>query len=51
MPKDVKDALPDVGIHRIRIGQRARLNGRGAGDILEEILDSVKEPRTGERVR
>ena len=51
VPKDVKDALPDVGIHRIRIGQRARLGGKGAGDILEEILDSVKEPRTGERAR
>lgn len=50
VPKDIKDALPDVGVHRIRLSQKARLGGRSAVDILEEILTRVREPRVGEKV-
>ncbi len=49
VPGDVKKALPDIGIHRIRLNQKARLNGRTAADILEEILEQVPEPKPGEK--
>lgn len=44
VPKDVKRAFYDVGIHRIRLNQKARINGKKAEDILGEILAHVKEP-------
>lgn len=47
IPEDVKRALPDIGVHRIRLNQKARLGGRSAQDILEEIRDRVAEPRPG----
>lgn len=47
IPEDVKKALPDIGVHRIRLNQKARLGGRSAQDILEEIRDRVAEPRPG----
>lgn len=50
VPKDVKDALPDVGVHRVRLSQKARLGGKGAADALEDVLARVKEPRAGEKV-
>lgn len=50
VPKDVKKALPDVGIHRIRLSQKARISGKKPEDILEEALARVKEPRLGEKV-
>ena len=50
MPKDIKAALYDVGMHRIRLNQRARINGRKVTDILDETLSQVREPRLGERV-
>lgn len=49
VPGDVKKALPDIGIHRIRLNQKARLNSRTAADILEEILEQVPEPKPGEK--
>ena len=49
IPGDVKRALADVGIHRVRLNQKARLDGRTAGDILEEILGQVPEPKPGEK--
>lgn len=49
VPKDVKKALFDVGIHRIRLNQNARISGKKAEDILEEALERVREPRLGER--
>lgn len=49
VPGDVKKALPDVGIHRIRLNQKARLNGRTAVNILEEILERVPAPKPGEK--
>lgn len=49
IPEDVKRALVDVGVHRIRLNQKARLNGRGAADILEEIKSRVAEPKPGEK--
>lgn len=50
VPKDIKRALLDVGIHRIRLNQKARISGKQAEDILEEVLSRVKEPRLGERI-
>jgi len=50
-PKDVKAAFYDVGIHRIRLNQKARINGKKGMDILEEILVHVKEPQPGRRER
>ena len=50
VPKDVKKALFDVGIHRIRLNQKARISGKQAEDILSEALERVKEPRLGEKV-
>ncbi len=50
VPKDVKKALFDVGIHRIRLNQKARISGKKAEDILREALERVKEPRLGEKV-
>ncbi|WP_276951758.1 AAA family ATPase [Acetatifactor muris] len=50
VPKDIKAALYDVGMHRIRLNQRARINGRKVTDILDETLSQVREPRLGERV-
>ncbi len=50
VPKDVKRALFDVGIHRIRLNQKARLGGKMPEDILGEVLSRVKEPKLGEKV-
>lgn len=50
VPRDVKAALFDVGVHRVRLNQRARMDGKKAADILEEILRRVKEPKLGEKV-
>lgn len=49
VPGDVKKSLMDVGVHRIRLNQKARLNGRTALDILEEILGRIPEPKPGEK--
>lgn len=49
IPGDVKKSLMDVGVHRIRLNQKARLNGRTALDILEEILGRIPEPKPGEK--
>ena len=50
VPKDIRRALIDVGVHRVRLNQKARITGRKAEDILEEALARVKEPKLGERV-
>lgn len=50
VPKDIKAAIYDVGMHRIRLNQKARMNGRRVTDILDETLARVREPRLGERV-
>lgn len=49
VPKDIRKALIDVGIHRIRLNQKARVGGKKAEDILEEVLGLVKEPKLGEK--
>lgn len=49
VPEDVKRSLLDVGVHRIRLNQKARLNGRTAVDILEEISGRIPEPKPGEK--
>lgn len=49
VPEDVKKSLMDVGIHRIRLNQKAKLNGRTAVDILEGILERIPEPKPGEK--
>ena len=50
VPIDIRRALIDVGVHRVRLNQKARITGRKAEDILEEALARVKEPKLGERV-
>lgn len=50
-PKDVRSALFDVGVHRIRLSQKARADGRDAGSVLAEVLEKVREPVPGEKVR
>lgn len=47
VPEDVKKSFYDVGIHRIRLNQKARLNGKKAVDILDEVIGSVREPQPG----
>lgn len=49
VPQDVQKALTDVGVHRIRLNQKARLNGKTAADILKEILNRVPVPKPGEK--
>ncbi|MCM1026911.1 MAG: MoxR family ATPase [Roseburia sp.] len=49
IPGDVKRALMDIGIHRVRPNQKARLSGRSAADILEEIRERTAEPKPGEK--
>lgn len=49
IPEDVKSAFTDVGIHRIRLNQKARIDGQDAQSVLEDILRRVKEPRRGEK--
>lgn len=51
VPKDVQKALTDVGVHRIRLNQKARLNGKTAETILKEILNQVPEPKPGEKYK
>lgn len=48
-PGDVKSAFADVGIHRIRLNQKARIDGQNGEAVLEDVLRQVKEPRMGER--
>ncbi len=47
VPEDVKKSFYDVGIHRIRLNQKARLNGTKAVDILDEVIGAVREPQPG----
>ncbi len=49
VPADVKRSLADVGVHRVRLSRKARLNDRTAPDILGEILRRIPEPRPGEK--
>ena len=49
IPGDVKSAFADVSIHRIRLNQKARIDGLDAEAVLGDVLRQVKEPRTGER--
>ena len=51
VPGEVRRAFGDVGIHRIRLNQKARLNGKTAADILEEICGQIREPKPGEKYR
>ncbi len=47
VPKDVKEAFFDVGVHRIRLNQKARISGRKPAEILGDVLEKVKAPRLG----
>lgn len=49
IPADVKRSLIDVGVHRIRLNQKARLSGWNAADILEQVRSRVAEPKPGEK--
>lgn len=47
VPEDVRLAMPDVGLHRIRLNRKAKLNDRTAAELLAEIMDRVPEPKPG----
>lgn len=49
VPSDVQRAFCDIGIHRIRLQQKAGTAGRSGMDVLREILRSVEAPRPGEK--
>ncbi len=43
-PKEAEQVFVDVGIHRIRLGTKARMNHMTAREVLEEILRQVPRP-------
>lgn len=51
VPADVKRALYDVGVHRIRLNAKAGNAGKTAADILAEIQRRIPEPKPGEKYR
>ncbi len=44
LPDDVKYLAPFVLTHRLIIGAQTRLRGRGAAEIVKEVVDSVPAP-------
>jgi MoxR-like ATPase len=44
LPDDVKRLAPAVLSHRLIISAQSRLRGRGAGDVLNEVINSVPVP-------
>lgn len=49
IPKDVRQAIPDVSCHRLRLGAKARNSRLTPGDIMEEILKQVPSPKLAKR--
>lgn len=45
VPQDVKDVFKDVATHRMILDSKARYQEKTACEILDEILDSVPEPK------
>ena len=45
VPRDVKDVFKDVAAHRMILDSKARYQEKTAREILDEILDSVPEPK------
>ena len=45
VPQDVKDVVKDVAAHRMILDSKARYQEKTAREILDEILDSVPEPK------
>ena len=45
VPQDVKDVFKDVAAHRMILDSKARYQEKTACEILDEILDSVPEPK------
>lgn len=45
VPQDVKDVSKDVAAHRMILDSKARYQEKTAREILDEILDSVPEPK------
>ena len=43
-PEDVGNVLPDVCAHRLVLFAKAKLHEYTAGQILQEILESVTKP-------
>lgn len=44
IPQDIQDLFTDVCAHRLILTSRAKIRGRKAEDILEDLLLSVKAP-------
>ena len=44
IPSDVKDIFESVARHRIQLNSKARINHLKVQDLIQEILDKVKEP-------
>lgn len=49
VPSDVQRAFCDIGVHRIRLQQKAGTANKSGAEILREILKSVEAPRPGEK--
>lgn len=49
MPEDVKQCLPDVMGHRVRVNGQARVTDTGVSQILGELLEQVQAPRPGRK--
>jgi MoxR-like ATPase len=44
LPDDVKRLAPAVLTHRLIVSAQSRLRGRGAADVLTEVIGSVPVP-------
>ncbi|MDO4557143.1 MAG: MoxR family ATPase, partial [Lachnospiraceae bacterium] len=49
LPQEVKQALPVVALHRLRLNAKARVSNQSSEDILEEIISSVVAPSPGKK--
>lgn len=49
IPEDVRDQLPFVLRHRIRLSKAARAKDLTKDDALAEVISSVKAPTPGAR--
>ncbi|MBU5482288.1 AAA family ATPase [Blautia sp. MSJ-19] len=50
LPQDVTQVFPAVATHRLKCSARARMEQGSAGQIIEEILKSVRQPRPERKV-
>lgn len=49
MPRDVKQAVPDICLHRLRLGAKARSSRLTPEDIIREVMTQVPSPKLAKR--